>query len=273
MGLSALLMLICLRNAGAAEGEKAGFDHSDYAAVLKAYVNDNGMVNYKAMKANPDKLESFLNRIARLDKRTYQGWSPDEKIAFWINAYNGITLKVIIDHYPIKASWAASLRYPKNSIRQIDGAWDELKHSVMGRAMTLDDIEHETLRKDFEEPRIHVALVCAAMGCPPLRNEPYVGKRLKAQFADQLRSFLRNPKKFKIDRNKGRVYISPIFKWFGEDFEKKYATDTKFSEHSRTERAVLKYVSERLDETQARHLAQAKYDIKYLDYDWSLNEQ
>lgn len=261
-----LAMLLCAAPARAAE-----IDYSAYAAALK-HVDARGMVNYRALKAAPRDLDRFLGQIAKLDRATYDAWSEKEKIAFWTNAYNAITLKVILNYHPIESSWAASLRYPKNSIRQISGVWDKLKFTVMGRAMTLDEIEHETLRKQFTEPRIHMALVCAAMGCPPLRNEPYAGARLDDQFDDQAKSFLGNDKKFRIDRRGGKVYLSPIFKWFGADFEKKWPSGT-FAGHDKTESAVLNFVSQHLSPADARYLRTARYKVEYLDYDWSLNEQ
>ena len=169
------------------------FSYADYADALKAYVNDRGMVNYAELKSHSEKLDSFLSSLAGLNRKAYDGWAEPAKIAFWLNAYNACTLQAIIDHYPIQSSFLTSLRYPKNSIRQISGVWDELQFSVMGQPMTLDGIEHGVLRKEFHEPRIHMALVCAAMGCPPLRNEPYTGDRLGAQLDDQARRFLSNP--------------------------------------------------------------------------------
>jgi hypothetical protein len=165
------------------------------------------------------------------------------------------------------------LHYPKNSIRQISGVWDDLKFTIMGRPMVLDGIEHNVLRTNYHEPRIHMALVCAAMGCPPLRNEPYTSERLSAQFDDQARRFLSNPAKFRIDRDAGRVYLSSIFKWFGDDFIPKYAVEDSYGNHSKKERATLHFVAGYLEKKDADYLASGNYDVKYLDYDWSLNEQ
>lgn len=245
----------------------------NYADVLKQRVNERGMVDYRGLKRSPEQLESFLDAIAAIKRADYETWSRDEQIAFWLNAYNGITLKAIIDHYPIEPSFWTSRFYPENSIRQIDGVWDELAWEVMGRKMTLDEIEHGVLRKDFDEPRIHMALVCAAMGCPPLRNEPYVGKRLDAQLNDQTQRFLSNPTKFRIDRKAEEVRLSPIFKWFGEDFISRHPPRGRFDEHSRAEGAVLMFLTQHLEEGDARWLLRNEFDIEYLDYDWSLNEQ
>lgn len=245
----------------------------DYAAILISYVDDHGMVDYKGLKANRKPLDTFVLSLSRLDLKLYEGWNDKEKIAFWINAYNALTLKAIIDHYPIQASLLKSFVYPKNSIRQIPGVWDKLKFAVMGTDMTLDGIEHETLRAKFNEPRIHVALVCAARGCPPLRNEPYTGAKLDSQLDDQAAKFLKNPEKFRIDRNNQKVYLSPIFDWFGQDFVKTYGTDKEFSGFSEKERAVLNFVGRYLAPADKAYLLKGGFSIEYLKYDWSLNEK
>lgn len=249
------------------------FGYCDFGALLQAYVDDEGMVKYGALEADRAKLDAFAGAIGSLDPAVFDTWADNEKIVFWINAYNGLTLKAIIDHYPIKPSFIASLRFPKNSIRQIPGVWEKLKFRVMGREMTLDEIEHANLRRNFNEPRIHMALVCAAMGCPPLRNEPYANDRLDSQLDDQTRRFLSDPLKFRIDREGGRVYLSSIFKWFGGDFVKTHGVDDAFAKHSRADRAVLNFISRYLDEADSGYLSTREYAIEYLDYDWSLNEQ
>ncbi|MBI5248739.1 MAG: DUF547 domain-containing protein [Desulfomonile tiedjei] len=245
----------------------------DYAAALKSYLDDKGMVDYKGLKSNRKPLDDFISSLSSLDPKIYEGWNDKEKIAFWINAYNALTLKAIIDHYPIEASLLKSLVYPKNSIRQIPGVWDKLTFAVMGRDMTLDGIEHETLRAKFNEPRIHMALVCAAMGCPPLRNEPYITAKLDAQLDDQAAKFLRDPEKFRIDRSNDKVYLSSIFDWFGQDFVKTYGTDKEFKGFSEKERAVLSFVSSYLESADKAYLLKGGFSIEYLKYDWSLNEK
>ena len=273
---AALVIGLCAPAAEAGtegRGSDGGFSYEGYAAVLERFVNDEGMVDYAGLKADSASLGDFLEAVGKLDRTEYEGWDDTSKIAFWINAYNALTLDAIIDHYPIKASFARSLIYPKNSIRQIPGVWDDLKWSVMGEKMTLNGIEHQTLRADFNEPRIHVALVCAAMGCPPLRNEPYVGERLDEQLDDQSRRFLSNPAKFRIDREDGTLHLSPIFKWFGEDFVQTYGTDDKFEWYGGEERAVVNFIAGYLSADDRDYLESTKPAIKYLDYDWSLNEE
>ncbi|UCD56666.1 MAG: DUF547 domain-containing protein [Candidatus Hydrogenedentota bacterium] len=264
-------VMLLAANATGDVGQDFGFD--DYARVLGAHVDEHGMLEYKRLKAHRQGLDTFAGAIAALEPEAYGRWTDDQKIAFWINAYNALTLKAIIDNYPIKASFFKSRLYPKNSIRQIPGVWDELEFPVIRRQVTLNQIEHVNLRRNFDEPRIHVALVCAAMGCPPLRNEPFTGERLDAQLDDQTRRFLKNAAKFRIDRDAGRVYLSSIFKWFGKDFIESYGTEDKSGGHSDAQRAVLNFVGKYLDGKDAEYLFTGEYDIIYLDYDWSLNEQ
>ncbi len=247
--------------------------YGEYAAVLDEFVSEQGMVDYQKLKAEPENLRAFLRAMATIERETYTTWTDDGKIAFWINAYNACTLKAIIDHYPIKARWTTSLFYPDNSIRQIDGVWDELEFSVLGKKRTLDEIEHETLREEFNEPRIHMALVCAAKGCPVLRNEPYFPSRLDAQLDDQTRRFLRDPDKFRIDRDREEIYLSSIFKWFGDDFIPTYSGQSRIAGHSKKESAVLRFVAQYLDEPDRDSILTGDYSIEYLDYDWTLNEQ
>jgi hypothetical protein len=249
------------------------FTYNNYAAALKVYVNDEGMVNYAELKKHPEKLNAFLGALATLERQTYDNWKEREKIAFWVNAYNSLTLKAILENYPIRSSFFRSLKFPKNSIRQIPGVWDKLQFVVMGRKITLNEIEHKILRVKFDKPRIHMALVCAAMSCPPLRNEPYQPEKLDKQLDDQSRKFMSNTMKFKMDKEKNRVYLSVIFKWFGGDFVKKFKPTEGFADHKEAQRASLNFISRYLNENDAQYLKDSKYKIEYLDYDWTLNQQ
>lgn len=249
------------------------FQYIDYGAVLKANMDARGLVDYRDLKAHREKLDGFADSLSKLDPLVYDTWNDREKIAFWINAYNALTLNAIIDHYPIRATFFKSLRYPSKSIRQIPGFWNELSFTVMGRTITLDGIEHETLRAKFNEPRIHMALVCAALGCPILRNEPYLPEKLDSQLNDQARQFLSNPEKFRIDKNEKVVHLSTMFKWFAKDFEKNYGKTDKFTRFQETERAVLNFISGYLDPADRPYLETGVPSIDYLRYDWSLNDR
>lgn len=253
--------------------ESDAFSDDGYSHVLESYVDELGRVDYRSLQSDPGDLQSYLMQMENLDRSEYESWSAADRIAFWINAYNSLTLKVIIDHYPVKASLIGSLRYPSSSIRQIPGVWKKITFQVMERDLTLDHIEHEILRKEFNEPRIHMALVCAALSCPFLNQEPYEGARLDQQLDDQTVRFLSESSNFRIDRNRNRVLLSSIFEWFGEDFIDLFGPESGYSGHSSQERAVLHFISRFLSDQDSNFLASGSYRVRYLDYDWTLNDR
>jgi len=258
----------------AAKSSQSTFSYDPYNALLKTYVSDEGFVNYKELQANHAFLDDFIASMGALDPAVYESWSKAEKLAFWINAYNAITLKYIIDNYPIKkGSLISGFRFPINSIRQIPGVWDKLTTEVVGEERTLDAIEHEILRAQFHEPRIHVAIVCASISCPPLRNEAFIPERLEEQLDDQARKFLANDGNFHLDHGKSKIHLSSILNWFSEDFIVAYGIEEKFLGHNKPERSVLNFISQYLSEDDARYLAEENYSIAYQDYNWSLNER
>lgn len=259
--------------AGNRHPENIQIDYTHYERVLSGFVNDRGMVDYHQLKNSRSELDQFMNALDNLEPSTYQDWDQAEQLSFWINAYNAITLKTVIDHYPIQAGFLKSLVYPRNSIRQIPGVWDTLEFSVLGRKLTLNEIEHEIIRKDFREPRIHLALVCASNGCPPLRDEPYRGAQIDVQLDDQVHRFLSDPENFRIVRKQNRIYLSSIFDWFRQDFAETYSVEMGFSGGKKSERPVLKFISMYLDAQDVQYLQEGKYRIEYIEYDWSLNEQ
>ncbi len=245
------------------------FEYSLYAEVLAEFLDGNGRVDYRALKGDRAGLDQFIRLMRALDPAVVESWSDEAKMALWINAYNALTLQVIIDHYPIKSSFAKSLIYPKNSIRQIDGVWDELTHVVAGRQVTLGGIEHEILRKEFNQPLVHMGLVCASISCPTLRAEPYVGERLLDQLGEQTVQFFSDGDKYRLDRRRERAYLSPIFDWFEEDFVR-YQEEVEGKSGVSGKQAVFDFVNHHVETTDR---VPGDYRISYLDYDWSLNEQ
>lgn len=242
---------------------KAGkpFSYEDYATALTAYVDDEGLVNYEALQQDREALDRFNATVAAVPADVYEGWSEPEKLAFLMNAYNSFTLQTIIDQKPIKG------------IRKITGAWDITKFDIAGEQKTLNNIEHDTIRKEFNEPRIHAALVCAAMSCPILRNEPYTSENVEAQLEDQVKTWLARPESgFRIDREEKKVYLSKIFDWYGDDWKASFAAEGKFSGGEK-ERAVLNFITNYLNEEDKAYLEQGDYEVKYLGYDWGLNKQ
>jgi hypothetical protein len=237
------------------------FNYDDYSNVLKTYVNESGLVNYQQLQANRQSLDQFVAAIAAVPPATYQSWDENTKLAFLINAYNALTLQSIIDRDPLP-----------DSIKDIPGVWSRREFNVAGEAKTLNNIEHDTIRKDFNEPRIHVALVCAAMSCPPLLNKPYLPEKLNEQLNDRVKKFISSPHGFKLDRTQNRVELSSIYKWYGEDWIASYGIDDRFTGRDK-ERAVLNFISQYLSPEDRKYLEAGNHKIDYLDYDWSLNRQ
>lgn len=244
----------------------AEFDrtHADYDAVLKRFVT-GGRVDYKGLKADSNALDRYLDSTADVSEATFNAWPASEQLAFLINLYNAATLKLIFDHYPI-----TSIKKIGNFFK---GPWDQPVVRLFGKTITLDNLEHDIIRKDYREPRIHMALVCAAKGCPPLRREAYVAEKLDAQLDERSRVFLSSPSGLRIDRDKKTVYFSSVFKWYGKDFVAGFSPQSGFSGLNETERAVAHFCSGYLSETDADYLKEGGYSVKYLDYDWSLNEK
>lgn len=257
-------------------GNTESFDqrHTVYGTLLDKYVRD-GKVNYRGFISSADKFGRYLDQLASVSEEDFTGWPREERLAFWINAYNAFTIKAIIDNYPIERKFSLSaLIYPKNSIRQIDGVWDELEFRAAGRTVTLNQIEHEILRKEFNEPRIHSAIVCASIGCPDLLDEPYVAGKIDQQLHKATVNFVNNPDKgVRISRSEGEVSLSKIFNWFGGDFVPDYNTSEFFKDKSEKERAVLNFVRKHLrSDDDTEFLINNDLRISYMDYDWSLNE-
>lgn len=215
--------------------------HETYDKLLKEYVS-NGMVEYAKLKKNRSSLDAYLTKLAGIDKKQFDVWSEDARLAYLINLYNATTLQLIINNYPLK------------SIKEIGsffkGPWDQSVVLLFGKKITLNNLEHEIIRKEYKDPRVHMALVCAAKGCPPLRSEAFTAEKLDEQLNDQSKTYLTSLTGMRIEKSKGRVYLSAIFKWYGDDFSSVPAFVEKHSGQS------LEGLS-----------------ISWLDYDWSLNER
>jgi hypothetical protein len=202
--LAALILTAVLASPAVAVSARA-FDqtYENYNNVLKTYVAV-GRMNYSGLKASPKALEDYLESAAEVTEEQFNAWTEPQRLAFLINLYNAGTLKLIIDHYPVK------------SIKDIGsffkGPWDQPAVKLFGKTITLNHLEHGILRKQYSEPRIHMALVCAAKGCPRLRSEAYLAETLDGQLNDQSREYLASPEGLIIDRLENAVYFSSIFK-------------------------------------------------------------
>jgi hypothetical protein len=194
----------------------------DYDALLAQYVapaQHAGMnlnwVNYSGLKQDP----RFATVVARLEGFPLSALQTrEEQLAFYLNAYNILALKTVLDHWPVKSiKDAGSLLSP---------VWKKPAGRIGGKTVSLDEIEHKTLRP-MGEPRIRMAIVCASISCPDLRTEAYAAARLDAQLDDQARRFLANPAKG-LAASGNTVRVSKILDWFGKDFEKAYGSTTDF---------------------------------------------
>lgn len=220
--------------------------HKTFHDLLQGHTklkNGATVVDYKTIKANPTLLNNYLKELEGTTKDEFSQFTKDQQLAFWINVYNAYTIKLIVDHYPVK------------SIKDIGSFWSKPWSKeiipLFGKKMTLDEVEHKTIRVQFKEPRIHFAVNCASIGCPSLYREAFTGKKLNDQLEAATKFFLANRSKNKI--KKKTVYVSKIFDWYGEDFEKSHGSVRKFLESYWPEVKETKY-------------------LDHLDYDWGLNE-
>ena len=203
-----------------------------------------GLVDYSALAGDAD----FAAHVSRLATCGIEALDARQaRLAFWINAYNALTLKGVLDNYPIKSVSEIGLT----------GRWAFFKatpFAVGGRSYTLDEIEHGIIRAGFDEPRVHFALVCASAGCPALRSEAYHPDRLEKELEEAARRFIRDPAKVRLDAERKVLHLSSIFKWYEDDFIKAGGS-------------VVAFVGRYLETSPP-----AGIRIEYLDYSWALND-
>ena len=248
--------------------------HDKCAEILKSFVDDKGMVDYKTLKRKRFELIALLDEFNNLGPSEYESWPKDDKIAFWINAHNLQKLKVVTDNYPIKSSRFFRVLWGPTNIRHIEEKITGHKFLVMDEEFTFARIKERFFSKQFDDPRIFLATSDACLSSPPLRNEPYYGHKLNKQLDDQTKRFLSSPLAFRIDRKKNRVYLSAIFQAgrYGQEFVKKFAIDKKFKDYPPVTRAVLNFITNYVSEQDASFLKVGDYTIKYMSYDWTIND-
>ncbi|MBI4242565.1 MAG: DUF547 domain-containing protein [Planctomycetes bacterium] len=246
------IVILFLLEFAQGESERTA-DHSSYSQLLKKYADKDGYVYYKGWKENRGDLESLNLYLGSLGKVDPDKLSKKEKLAFWINAYNALTIKGILEFYPIKSI--------KDKVSSFFGynIWKDYILKINGKEYSLNDIEHKILRK-MEQPLIHFGLVCASIGCPRLLNEAYTGNNVIKQLENNAKNFFKTGSKFKIDKNKKYTWLSLIFKWFWDDF-------------GDSQEEILKFIAKYTDEETSKFLKQEGLKIYWLDYDWNLNER
>lgn len=229
-------------------------DHSLLDDLLAKYVDEDGLVNYSAWKssaADRRALLRYFDELSRAD--TEKPARREAKLAFWINAYNAVTLEGILRAYP-----TTSIR---NHTSKLGGynVWHDLQLRVGAASHSLDQMEHQILRK-MGEPRIHFAIVCASIGCPRLLNRAYTADELEEQLELNTRDFFSRSNNARVDRDENVVYLSSILDWFGEDF-------------GNTQQERLQFLLPYLPDDIAAVAQKPNVTIEYLDYNWDLNAQ
>ncbi|GAB2468354.1 DUF547 domain-containing protein [Hymenobacter qilianensis] len=222
-------------------------NHAPWDALLKKHVDAQGMVNYTAFQADSTALNTYLVTLS--DNVPNNTWSEQERLAYWLNAYNAFTIQRVIRAYPLK-----SIRDLGGSLTLVNTVWDQPFIRLGNEKHTLNDIEQRIIRKKFEEPRIHFALVCAAMSCPRLRNEAYIASRLNEQLDDQATNFINDPTKNKLTPA-DKPEVSSIFNFYPRDFAQGDNTIQK---------TINRYATQKINPDAT---------LSYLTYDWSVNEQ
>ena len=249
--------------------------HEKCADTLKTFVDAQGMVDYKGLRRKRYELRTLLEEFSELDRRQYRSWPKADKIAFWINTYNLQKLKVVVDNYPITpSSQVLAVYWGPLNVRHIEGKISRHKFLVMNEQFTFAEVEKRFFRDQFDDPRIFFALTSASLSSPPLRNEPYYGRKLSEQLDDQVKRFLSNILAFGIDRKQQRVYLSAMFELSsrGAEFVQKFATDEKFEGHPPMTRAALNFITDYISQKDVSFLEVGKYSVKYMKHDWTIND-
>jgi hypothetical protein len=219
-------------------------DHGLFAGLLDRH-QKNGSVDYRGFQQEEAILDRYLDMLAAIDPAALSG---DEQFAFYVNAYNAWTIKLILSQYP-------EIQSIKELGNLFKSPWKKKIARINGQLLSLDQIEHDILRKEFKDPRVHFAVNCASKGCPPLQDEPFTGSRLDSQLNQAAADFINTPRFNRLEGD--TLHISKIFDWFSEDF------DDEIIDY------IIKFADAPLrDQLEANR---GGIRVKYLDYDWSLN--
>ena len=228
-------------------------EHKSFDVLLKQNVQIKGnqsFFNYKAVKSDSSLLKAYTNELESVKKSEYKKFTKPQKLAFWINAYNAYTIEIVVKNYPLKS--IKDIGY--GGFNPLKTVWDRkfIKLGLKKKQMSLNNIEHDTIRKYFKEPRIHFAVNCASMGCPSLLGEAFVASKLDSQLERAAKNFLTNVDKNMYKKDSKELVLSKIFKWYGGDFKPKFGSVEGFAS---------KYIE-----------FPKGTDIEWDDYSWKLNE-
>jgi len=267
LAISIALAMVCAAAPSIAQQDPAGAARrKSFDEFLDQYVRD-GYVYYRALRSERSRFDTYVNSLADVEV----GSLPrDDQLAFWLNAYNALVLRTVIDHYPIQGR---SPDYPPKSIRQIPGAFERLTHRVAGRTLTLDQIE-QTVLPSFHDPRVYLALGRGSVGGGRLRSEAFSPERLEAQLTEVANECAGRSECIQIDRQNNRVVVSAIFSWREQEFAAAYggSAPAAVANRSPIERAVLGLVEPKLLTTEREFLEKNQFQVSYKPFDWLLND-
>jgi len=254
---------------------------STYALINEAYdrifspdlITNDGLVKYSTLKRKRLDVLAAKRELKKLNPAILMSLSREERIAFWINTYNFCTIRAILDNYPIKPKWFMII-YPDNSIMQITGAWTKIFFDIQREEYNLHEIEQEKLLERYKDPRLCFALSNATVGGATLRNEPYKADRLDEQLDDQVKKYIATDKGLRWDKDNNTLLLSNVFQAHTKIFleSEKWAAVKKFRKRKDKERIWLNFILPHLSEEDIRYLETNEFKIKFIEFDWHLNE-
>jgi hypothetical protein len=267
-------LALCVATVIATEAQQpptpAGSDplHRPLDQILDVNVRD-GLVYYRALQSSRGSLDRYAASL-NVPAATYESWSREAKMAFWLNAYNTFVLQTVVSRYPIRGT---SNAYPASSVRQIPGAFDQTKHRAAGRSVTLDEID-KTILPEFKEPRLSLALGRGAVGSGRLRSEAYTAARLASQLDDIQTEFVNERHMLNVDRSTGQITATPILSWHEAEFVDAYDKDKtgKFESRSPIERALIGFITPHLLPLEREFIEQNQFKVTFHPFDWRLND-
>ncbi len=243
--------------------------HRPFDQILDLYVRD-GYVYYRALRAERAALDRYVASL-NVTASEYAGWSREQKIAYWLNAYNAFVLQTVAQHFPIQGR---AKQYPAGSIRQVSGAFEQKRHRAVGRQVSLDEIEKSLA--EFQDPRVYFALGRGAAGSGRLRSEAYSADRLEQQLAAQTTDFLSHQNHLQIDRSSSTIAVSPIVGWHEAEFAAAYGGADKAppyaASRSPIERAVIALIHPVLLPSEREFIGQNQFKLSWQEFDWKLND-
>jgi Protein of unknown function, DUF547 len=242
--------------------------HRPLDQILDTNVRD-GFVYYRALKSDRGRLDRYANSL-NVSAAVYEAWPREEKMAFWVNAYNAFVLQTVVDRYPIRGT---STKYPAESIRQIPGAFETIRHRAASRSVTLDEIE-KTILPEFKDPRLQLALGRGAIDSGRLRSEAYTGARIMQQLAEIQKEFVSEQTMLKIDRSSGEVSLTPILSWHDAEFIAAYdkGPEGPLAKRSPIERAAVAFIAPNLLPLERELLQKNMFKVTYHPFNWLLND-